>query len=1246
MAWEIEEPEKSKVGSKWEVLPAEPSTSFDEFNPDRVPGLAGIAARWGQKLERGIRKVFDPSRPTDERVGGGVDVAESAAEALLPMGPAAVGRSIATYGAKKAIPRLLGSIGAGVVGEYGGRKGAEALGAGEGVARAAGFVGGALPIAEGAAWTLRKPISKVNTPINNTTPPPVPSPVTVTPPAVNEIAPTPIRKSYRSVPEQGGLPLQPVGAEARAEQARLTEEMRRTRGQLPFLRETAKAQQRSAEVADPQMSLFITEPNEINGPLPKGSAPDMTMAQRETIASQEARKLNRIGNQLVAPERQAQQDELFKAQEQRTDKAFDEVNSPRLIEQEQGTLLTGGEIPVRGSARELYHSEVRRLGEMKKRLRELSKLSQRPDPQPEQGELWTTGEIPLSGSAEATRLAQIRALDQSVLSEVEQRRLAKETKKLEVGLYRKQMEFVKAKSEFLKATDESSPNAPAPAPVIPVPTDDIEAAALTLRLRAEAAQKAYESKSLWQRIRNFKRHMVDSTTYTDELLPDSPVGGGRLLPSEHFTNKYDELLNSDKIARGLMEKLGFRQLMSSLPSRKDIPLFGEYLIASRLLGLREAGKFVPDYSPRGWRTAQHGGDIAKAIATDQQLVSTYRNRYEPLAQKVTEMANSVLKMLVDEGVVGQKEAQKALDEHPSYVILQRMFTTDGAPVDKTKPGNLLTVSSQSVFKALEGGTTPIESPLIALQNRVESAVRLIHRNQSARLLASYAGFDDLAPALPEWKGRMKEIKFNPLNSNKTNVLSMFKEGKVRQFELVDPELAIMVKALERPQLPQALNMALRVARAQSRVITMVPSFVSANLFRDQGTALAQGPGKGVLAPFRNLAGSTKYFFDAMAGGEKYRELESRGALGSSFDIYGGKNPATLERLQASGQGRIPTLQLYARKPGEVFGAVERFLAAPEEATRAQQWKVGYDDAISRGLSEDEARIAGDYAARWTTANFRRAGDLGAMSNVLALFANARIQGIRASLRRVQQDPMSFALRWMTYIAAPVVGLTWWNVSDPKRRAIYEQLMDHTRDNNLLFITDNAKIDKETGRAEGVFMVPLPPGISDFAQPLRRVIEDQYKIDPIRTRDVLGDIAAGILPFSPLDDETVSTLIAPQARPIAEVAINKKFFPLGAPIVPESRLNRPLDQQFSRSTGDTFKRASEFLAKADPYVPFSTKIAPATLQHLSEGYLGRDVTLALNEGPLDALASTVTRRFYAPYAGGLAQRERKTRERSQ
>lgn len=637
-----------------------------------------------------------------------------------------------------------------------------------------------------------------------------------------------------------------------------------------------------------------------------------------------------------------------------------------------------------------------------------------------------------------------------------------------------------------------------------------------------------------KKFQDFTAPIEDTLTKAEK---DSQLS---VLPKQDVRYQIDRVLRANEISGQLMKDTGFAKAVQNVDNLDE---FNQYLIA------KQAG----DVAATGKATGRN-------LEMDKKLVGELGPKYEEAAQAVYGHNQAVLQQAVDAGLVSKETQGVLLKQYKNYVPLQRvMEAVDGTPQGNGKA--VASLSGQSVVKKLKGSEREIQNPLESIVVNTESAVKQIEKNRSAQMLAGYE-------SLPGNPFQLKRLEPGEhVNSNST--FSVFENGKKITYQTT-PEIASAAKALDIPQ----MGLLEKVVRYGTRSLQLGATalnapFAATNYLKDQTTSFINQPKSArqlAELPLNFLKGIS----EAVGQGKFYEEWVRAGGGGSSFSAAQGDLPNTVAALRAS-KNLGSKIQYVAKNPAELLKAVEDVIGTTEKATRVQNFKSTYDELIRQGRTETDAKIMAAAASRDATANFARRGEWGRALNATIPFFNAGIQGAKSLRNGFKKDPVGFTGRFIATIGIPMAAAVTYNLSDPDRKAAYDDIQDYEKENNLIFILDPKP--GENGKYKAV-KIPLPPGYSNLANIARRGVEDMFGYDNQSLLKIAGDLTAATTSVNPSDPRGLLNQVTPQIlKTPVEVATNTNLF-TGNQIVPQNLKDLPPEFQAKSTTSETARRAGE------------------------------------------------------------------------
>lgn len=494
-------------------------------------------------------------------------------------------------------------------------------------------------------------------------------------------------------------------------------------------------------------------------------------------------------------------------------------------------------------------------------------------------------------------------------------------------------------------------------------------------------------------------------------------------------------------------------------------------------------------------------------------------------------------------------------------------------------------------------------------------------------------FDDIKASRSElWKDAQM-IKDAPVSEGK-DTFSVI-NGGIKEIWEAPEAMAAAARNLNQEQLSTVLKIVRwspRIARAG--ITAFYPPFVLANFAKDQVFAAIMskdGIRNSVLNPFVFVPA----LIQSLKHGQLYDEFMRSGASTLSYDMSRGAAKDSLEKI-AAGRSKAAMAGHIIRTPSEWLRAIENGFGVTENLTRMQQYVGTKKRALKAGMSEADAIAEAARAARENTANFMRGGSQKGAIGALWLYMNAGIQGGRTLINAVEKRPAQTISKIAGGLLFPVAALAAYNMSDPEKRKIYEDIQDYEKDGNLIFIPDGAS------GPEDAYKFPLPAGVNQLTIPVRKAIEAMQGLGEVSFADVAQGLLGTVLPVdvsSP--NRAYSSLLPQMLKAPTELMTNTNLFTEN-PIVPASKQNLSPEYQVKDGTSGT----ARIIGKA-------VDASPLKVEHLFRSVFGGLGTYSLNLSdrilagqdliPEDqiggkTMAEAVAARFKGASGGRIANRE--------
>lgn len=610
-------------------------------------------------------------------------------------------------------------------------------------------------------------------------------------------------------------------------------------------------------------------------------------------------------------------------------------------------------------------------------------------------------------------------------------------------------------------------------------------------------------------------------------------------PSKDVQYQIDRTLRAPNLATNFIETNGLKKVIQKVDNLDD---FDEYLVAKHSI----------DVDTRGIQTGRD-------LKSDEAIVRELGPKYEEQAKVVTEYSKRLLDYITESGLISTTVRDTLRARYPNYVPLKRVFSELEESGNTFGSKGVASLGRQSVVQNLVGSERAIESPIRSIIERTNQAFHQAEKNKAAQIITDY-----------------KDIKGNPFSLRKVNStadvspemshISVMRDGKKEIWE-TSKDIADAAKALNIEQLGivlKTLSVPMRIARAG--ITGMHPAFVLANVVRDQVGSFIFAD-KALKSSIANPENFMKSFWAAVSHNELYDEWVAASGGGTSLDMGRQQLESTVDRIR-SGRSVGAKMNYVVRHPikstADLFRAVENIIGRSEEFTRIQQYRGHREAALKDGLSKKEADVTGAMASHRNSTNFARRGEWGPALNASVLYLGAGIQGSRLLISKLRSNPVRTSSRIAATILFPTAAITYWNLSDENRKKAYDSIQPYEKENNLILVLD-PKYDEKTKRWDGIIKMPLPPGVGQLSNGVRRPIEQSQGGDPVKFNEIASMLGKT---FSPTDPTNPLSSLTPQALKPSLQAFNNKDLFTGNSIVSMKEGKLPADKQIRENTSGT------------------------------------------------------------------------------
>jgi hypothetical protein len=242
---------------------------------------------------------------------------------------------------------------------------------------------------------------------------------------------------------------------------------------------------------------------------------------------------------------------------------------------------------------------------------------------------------------------------------------------------------------------------------------------------------------------------------------------------------------------------------------------------------------------------------------------------------------------------------------------------------------------------------------------------------------------------------------------------------------------------------------------------------------------------------------------------------------------------------------------------------------------------------------------------------------------------------------MQRNPGKTASKVAVGVFLPIAATTAWNMSDPDRRKIYEDIDESEKANNIILIPDGVTQDAK-GRW-GVIKIPVPPGLSNLGSMVRRPMEQAAGLDPVKFSEMANNlIAAGTGQSVDVADpiKTAMNYLPQGLKPVAESYTNTNLF-TGRKIVPESLAELPKSEQAKPYTSGTArligKALNESPLKVENFVRSSAAGVGGQLLNASDTVLNKLGAIPDEQVGGEDIGQKLQRRFSQARGGAVDER---------
>lgn len=633
-------------------------------------------------------------------------------------------------------------------------------------------------------------------------------------------------------------------------------------------------------------------------------------------------------------------------------------------------------------------------------------------------------------------------------------------------------------------------------------------------------------------------------------------------------------------------------------------------------------------------------------------------KLEEFARVVQTSADEDLKMLVRSGRLSQSnydEIKRMNEFYAPFYVMEYFSQMDGAI--ETMGGKALD-TTQSVVKAVKGikdEDFKLLDIMAGFQLNKMRAQVLADKNVVMRRMAELSRVDTEHRFMKDL-GTKTQAKYSGEVPKGWEVVNYMENGVQKKIAVL-PEVAQAVKGMDTIRAGAFMTtLASFASPLRAGATGLNAGFQIVNIFKD-AARLGIMSKYGVESLWKNPVDLFMFVGDLITGfthsvrsnllGDKsqlYLDFLKSGAARST--LASSLVPDALARAAQQGDDKLAASILKVPLRSFISGT-EKFGNALEESIKLAGFRRGvraeglgkltgkaYDDALER-IAYEVRNYAG-------SPDFSKHGTHGKALNVLFMFANARIQGTAADLRRIVgrtgDKERNAAVVRLTFGIGTATGYLWYlnnqpeNVEDYNKRSLSER--------NAYFLwpryTETGEpmyyINEEGQKVREYLRFPKFEVVGMMANVFEAGLNYAAKRDPKGIME-MGKVALENLSPIPITGrnlqermQSVASGLNPVFKAPLEIATNKSFFQHRDIVKQRLQGVRPEEQYL-----ETTPKAFIDVARAMPEVAPDFLRSPLYLKQLTENFTGSMLTQFMRpqlEGRSSATTNPLVARFFA------------------
>jgi hypothetical protein len=552
----------------------------------------------------------------------------------------------------------------------------------------------------------------------------------------------------------------------------------------------------------------------------------------------------------------------------------------------------------------------------------------------------------------------------------------------------------------------------------------------------------------------------------------------------------------------------------------------------------------------GLATGAVGEHYKRPLKTLEDEITQGRKYHQPIVDDIQAYFRSMLDESVADGRLRPELRDTLVRMYPDYVPVGRIMDDINSNVEWGSSQPTGHLAQQRSVRILGGDSdAPIEDMWKSL------VTKTFHNTKEARRNKVGQELDRISKEYQGWEGHIERVKPEDIKAGKytgknkldeTNSITFLENGEPVTLK-VDPLIAAAARNLKPNQMGGLLEFARGFARVLRGTATGAanPLFQMGNLAMDIGTnvmntgfsTLYKKPFSATLDVVKDTLG--KHSADLA-------ELRSHGGAFTSAEAYR-DNPLPqikweVAKSREGAAAKAKAIGKYAltnKKAAlsQSWAAVEDMAAKSELIGRLRVYTTVRDQALAKGMSRQQANIAGLDAARNQMANYRQSGSEMQNWNAVTPYLNAGIQNIASSVEAARTNPELFALRVASYVVMPTIATTIYNLSSKDRQEAYLDSQDHDKDDNLLVVRPG--VVNEDGKRQMLKWV-MPGQYSPLIRATRYAVEQAWRYAPDKFNEIAQQMGFDTKAndFTPQIGPEYDTKLLPSAGEAVMSQVNK------------------------------------------------------------------------------------------------------------